>query len=68
MKLSELLSDYHADLIDRFREAPQKPSDRRGERLYSAKEITQILNDRFQVLLLKVIDLERNGSKERETE
>lgn len=60
MRLSDLLSDYHAKLIDTFRRRKQRASERRAEVTFTAAEVVQVLNDRFQVLLLILLDLERH--------
>lgn len=60
MRLSDLLSDYHSKLIDAFRRRKPHSTDRRSQPSFTAAEVIDVINDRFQVLILTVLDLERH--------
>lgn len=55
MKVSQLLSDYHANLINTFtrRQHPGRPQ------TWPTAKVVTILNDHFQVLLLQIIENEK---------
>lgn len=50
---SHLLNDYHAGLLHTFKE----------RQVWTRDEVLEVLNNRFQVLLLTALDIER-GERE----
>lgn len=59
MSLSQLLSDYHAELLNLF---TRRKANGRQQDPWPVNQIIEVLNNKFQVLLLNVIeDEKRNG-------
>lgn len=62
MKLSQLLSNYHTQLVNDFRAQERRENDRRRVRTYTASEVIVTINNHFQPLLLNVLHIEREDT------